>query len=1041
MIDRLTDLADRRRRWVLVGVLPLVVVAVLVGGPVAGLLSGGGESFEDSSSESVAARVRLEEASGESPEIALVALVETGADVRTDAAAKTKVEDVAAAIAGDPAVVRTITFFDTNDDAFVSLDGTTTYVLASFEPLGEVEAEEAAVRIQDLFTDDDAVTIGGGEIAGEQVGEQVGEDLARAEIMAFPILFALSFFIFRGLVAALLPLLCGLISIVVTFLVLRAGNELTPLSIFALNLVTGLGLGLAIDYSLFIVSRYREELIRVGPGREALRRTLATAGRTVTYSALTVAAALASLLIFPQPFLYSMGIGGVAVALISAATALVVLPATLAALGTRVNAIAPARWRQAAERTARAEQSGFWYRHSWRVMRYPGPIALATATLLVVLGLPFLSVKFTGVDASVLPESASARQVDDALRTEFPPRSTSPIYLAIDAPSTDDAKTKLEDYAARLGSLDGVESMAPLRDLGSGLWQLEVTPQEPALTESSKKLVRDVRAEEAPFPVAVGGESAAFVDQQDSLEAHLPWGLIVLAAGTFVFLFAMTGSLLIPIKTFVLNLLTLSATFGILVFVFQEGRLEGLLDYRSAGALDSTQPILLFAVAFALSTDYAVFLLTRIKEARDSGLPNTEAVATGLERTGRIVTSAALLFSIAVAAFSTSEIAFIKEVGIGIALAVIIDASIVRALLVPSLMELLGDWNWWAPEPLRRLHRRFGLSEGEVPPPDEAWAGSPSRIGELVAGGDGGHAAGSTWLRVTAGPLAGQAFEASRELVVGRENADLLLDDAQVSRRHAVIRPLPGGAEIEDLGSLNGTWMNGRRLDRPARLGAGDVVTIGRTRIDVDVRPAPTPSPAARPGATILREDELRPVTVLLADVVGPASLWERLPAERTQQLIDGCLERMTVAAAQRGGMVQLHAHNAILAYFGVPARREDDVDRTADAALSMVEDMTLHAAAVAQSWNVEAVHVRVAIEGGAVAGEAARSSVRDVVAGAGVLQAGAAPDTIVVGEAVARALEPRFALLPLGGLPVAGSPAPVAAWRLTGRRPGAPAA
>ena len=236
--------------------------------------------------------------------------------------------------------------------------------------------------------------------------------------------------------------------------------------------------------------------------------------------------------------------------------------------------------------------------------------------------------------------------MDDALRNEFPPRSTSPIYIAVDAPSSESAQ--VESYATTLGGLSGVAAVAPPEDLGGGLWKVEVTPEQPALDDATKELVDEIRAQEAPFPVAVGGETASFVDQQASLKAHLPWALLVIALGTFVFLFAMTGSVLIPIKTFILNLLTLSAAFGILVFVFQEGRLEGLLDYTSAGALDATQPILLFAVAFALSTDYAVFLLTRIKEARDSGMGNTDAVAAGLERTGRIVTAAALLFSIAV---------------------------------------------------------------------------------------------------------------------------------------------------------------------------------------------------------------------------------------------------------------------------------------------------------------------------------------------------------------------------------------------------------
>ncbi len=434
MFDRLADLAVRRRRRVLLLTVLFVLVAGFFGGPVAGLLSGGGSNFEDSGSESVSARELLEDSAGESPEVSLLALVDAGRDV-TSADGRAQVEAVAEEIEADPAVARVVSVYDTNDPAFVSRDGTKTYLAVTFEPGSEDETADAATRIEEAVADDPAVTLGGPEIAGEQIGEQVGEDLARAELLAFPLLFAFSFLFFRGVVAALLPLLSGLVAILGTFLALRLVNEATPLSIFALNLATGLGLGLAIDYSLFIVSRYREELARVGPGAKAIRRTLATAGRTVAFSSLTVAVALASLLVFPQPFLYSMGLAGIFVALISGAVALVVLPAVLVALGPRVNALAPARWRRAAEQEANGDGRGFWYRLSQAVMRRAGLVAVASATLLILLGIPFLDARFTGVDASVLPTSASARQVDDTLEREFPPDRGSPIYVAIDAPA------------------------------------------------------------------------------------------------------------------------------------------------------------------------------------------------------------------------------------------------------------------------------------------------------------------------------------------------------------------------------------------------------------------------------------------------------------------------------------------------------------------------------------------------------------------------------------------------------------------------------
>ena len=709
MSGRLAHLSTRRTRLVLAFTVVFVLAAGFFGGPVAGLLSGSGSNFEDSSSESVAVREQLERAQGASPDVSIIALVDAGSDV-TAGVGRARLDAVAEELRSDSAVVGVVGLAETGDPAFVSRDGTKSYLAVSFRPLSDDAEEDAVARIEDALADEPGVTLGGPAIAGEQVGEQVGEDLARAELLAFPILFLFSLLFFRGVVAALLPLLVGVIAIVGAFLGLRVVNEATPLSVFALNLATGAGLGLAIDYSLFIVSRYREELARVGPGFEAIRRTLSTAGRTVFYSSLTVAIALAALLVFPQPFLYSMGLAGIFVALFAGATALVVLPAVLALLGPRVNALAPRRWRRAAEQTARATHEGFWYRLSHTVMRRAAPVAVAAAVLLVAAGVPFLGVSFTGVDASVLPNSASARQVDDALTSEFAPDRGSPVYVAVEAPAS--AGDEVAAFAERARGLPAVAAVGEPAPLGDGLWRLDVISSAEPLAQESKTLVGDLRELETPYEVSVGGETAGFLDLQSSLGSRLPMALGLLAAGTFVLLFLMTGSVVLPAKALLMNLLTVSAAFGISVVIFQDGNLQGLLDFTSQGALESTQPILIFALVFALSTDYAVFLLTRIKEARDSGLPDREAIATGLERTGRIVTAAAVLFAIAVGAFSTSEIVFIKLLGVATAVAVLIDASIVRAFLVPSLMRLLGEWNWWAPGPLRRLHRRIGLAEG-----------------------------------------------------------------------------------------------------------------------------------------------------------------------------------------------------------------------------------------------------------------------------------------------------------------------------------------
>jgi RND superfamily putative drug exporter len=479
--------------------------------------------------------------------------------------------------------------------------------------------------------------------------------------------------------------------------------------VFALNFVTGLGLGLAIDYSLFMVSRYREEAATSDYGPQALHRTLQTAGRTILFSSLTVAAAVASLAIFPQRFLYSMGIAGAVVALVAAALALVVLPALLTVVGPRINALAPKRLQRAADRDARPAQSGAWHRLARFVTSRPRRVAVLSTALLIALGLPFAGIKFISVTASVLPHSASARQVDEALAHEFPPNRTSPLQVVVGAPA---GSHEVRALTAQISRLPDVSAIAPAQPAGANNSLLAVASVKRPLDGATKQLVRVIRAIHAPVYVAVAGQTAAFLDLEHSLGAHLPIVLALIVAATVIILFLFTGSVLLPLKAVLMNALSLSAVLGILVLIFQDGNLQGLLSFTSQGALDATQPIFLAAIGFGLATDYGVFLLSRIKEARDRGASDSDAVAIGLERTGRIITAAAGLFSVAIGAFATSKLVFIKELGLGTALAVLIDATIIRALLVPSLMELLGNWNWWAPAPLRRLHARTPADRG-----------------------------------------------------------------------------------------------------------------------------------------------------------------------------------------------------------------------------------------------------------------------------------------------------------------------------------------
>ncbi len=699
MIERLSTLASHRARIVIGVAAIFFVAAAVLGSGVADRLEP--YSADDPETESVTAEQQLERAGYRETEV--VVLVE-GVDV-TSASGRERVETLRDEVAADPDVASIAGYGSTGSKAFVSRDGDATYLAISLKPTGDDARQDAAERIAGSLEDERGVNVGGNALAQAQVNEQVESDLRNAELLAFPFLFLLSLLFFRSLVAALLPLLVGGLAIVGTMLTLSVASEVTPVSIFALNLVTGLGLGLAIDYSLFIVSRYREEIARTGPGIEAMRRTMATAGRTVLFSSLTVAGALASLLVFPQNFLHSMGIGGTLVALIAAAIALVVLPAVLALLGERVNSLAPPFLHRRADADARPAHEGFWYRLSQLVMRVPGRIAIATTVLLIALGIPFFSINFTSVDASVLPESASARQVDDVLRADFPPFHDSPIIVALENAD----RAEAQGVAGDLARIDGVAAVNPPQQLRGSTQAIEVVSETGPLTGASQELVERLRDRSAA--ISVTGFTAHYVDLQESLVDHLPLVLTIVVVVTLIVLFVMTGSVILPIKQVLMNALGLSATFGILVMIFQDGRFESLLGYESQGGLESTQPLLLFAVAFGLSTDYGVFLLSRIKEAHDGGYDNRESVAVGLERTGRIVTAAALLFSIAIGAFVTSQIIFIKELGLGTAIAVLIDATIIRALLVPSLMQLLGKWNWWAPAPLRRLHDRIGVSE------------------------------------------------------------------------------------------------------------------------------------------------------------------------------------------------------------------------------------------------------------------------------------------------------------------------------------------
>jgi uncharacterized membrane protein YdfJ with MMPL/SSD domain len=563
-------------------------------------------------------------------------------------------------------------------------------------------ADEASERLESSkYT----VTVGGLAAGFNEVNDTVHSDLIRAELIAFPLLALLLLVVFRGVVAASIPLLVGMVSVGGTFLVLRVMSEFVDTSVFALNITTAMGLGLAVDYGLLMVTRYREELERDGPSRESHRRLVESAGRTIVFSGLTVAAAMAALTLLPQRFLYSLGAGGAIVAIFSALGALLLVPSLLALLGERVNALSLRRGRSV------ADESDGWYRLANGVMRRPVAVAIGSAALLLLLALPTLGINLTVPGTNSSPAGQPSREVVATVNRDYPASLGVPVSVAVDGPAS---KVQLRRLSRRIGSLAGIESPVPFRRVAPNLALANFGLRgkaDSALSDEAQGTVRTIRAMSGPAPILVSGYTAEFLDLKESLGRNLPLVIGIIVLTTLLLLFMLTGSVVLPLKTLIMNLLTLAGTVGVIVAAFQWGLLDGLVGYNGPKAMETSTLVVMFAVIFGLSTDYAVLVLARIKELHDSGLSNEEAVARGIARTGRVISAAALCLAAAFLAFTTSSIFFMKEAGIGYAAAVLIDATLVRALLVPALMRLFGDWNWWAPAPLRRFQRRFGFSE------------------------------------------------------------------------------------------------------------------------------------------------------------------------------------------------------------------------------------------------------------------------------------------------------------------------------------------
>jgi trehalose monomycolate/heme transporter len=612
-------------------------------------------------------------------------------------------------------VVAAQTYWSTGSPQFASANGRVSYVVLVLAGRTDAARIKNFNAIKGDLTAPGLSVQAGGQIPTEAaINTEVTSDIGRAEFISMPVLLVLLAVIFGSLAAASLPLAIGGIGIIGSFTALRLLTLATPVSIYSVNITTILGLGLAIDYGLFMVGRFREELHRQPTVEDAVARTVATAGRTVAVSGVTVAVALASLLLFPEVFLRSMGYGGVATVLVDMLAALTVLPALLAVLGPRVNAL---RVGKSARRPSTPDAPGGWYRLARSVMRRPAVFVVGIVVLLLALASPLLKVTWGGTDARVLPAAAAPRVVAQALASDFPGNVSEPIesLVGFDGPvaGSPELPRQLAAYVARLGRVPGVTG-AHVTGVRGDIARIDLAYLPDPQSLRARQIVQQVRAITVPGArTYVGGQTAQLVDELGGLSATLPWMALVMALATFVLLFLAFGSVVLPVKAIIMNVLSLAATFGVVVWIFQQGHLSGLLQFSPTGTLDPTMPILMLAIIFGLSMDYEVFLLSRIRERYDVTGHNAESVASGLQRTGGVITSAALLLVIVIGAFSASGITFIKLMGVGMIVALIVDASIVRVMLVPATMRLLGRANWWAPGPLGGLYARYGIREGD----------------------------------------------------------------------------------------------------------------------------------------------------------------------------------------------------------------------------------------------------------------------------------------------------------------------------------------
>jgi uncharacterized membrane protein YdfJ with MMPL/SSD domain len=753
-IARLAIAAPRR---VLAVAVLVMIGAAIFGVPAGKSLSAGGELDPDAESTKASALLSTKFDQGDTTLLITV----TSAGGALGPQATTVGGDIAQKLQTSPHAGQVASPWTVSPDAarkFVSKDGKTGLIVAAITG-GEDDALTYARQLADeLVHDRDGVTVraGGDAAVAWQVNEQTQRDLLVMESLALPLSFLLLIWVFGGVVAAALPVSVGLFAIFGAMAALRGITFFAHVSVFALNLTVALGMALAVDYTLLILSRFRDELADGQPRGEALVRTMLTAGRTVLFSAMTVALSMAALVLFPPYFLKSFAYAGVAVVAFTAGAAIVVTPAAIALLGERLDALDVRRLIRRMLRRPEPSPSGveerFWYRWTRFVMGHAVPTGIAITALLVVLGAPFRDAKWGFADDRVLPASASARQVGDQLRRDFPGNGTPDITVVI--PDAGDLTlADLDAYAAALSRVPDVSSVSSPRatfvdgrlqrgppSSPSGLRDrsafLTVTTTAPLYSAASTAQLERLHAVQGPAgkPVQLAGPAQGNRDSVHAIGSRLPWVLAIIAVVTMALVFALTGSAVLPVKAVLMNVLSLTAAFGALVWVFQEGHLGGL-GTAATGTLGVELPVLLFCIAFGLSMDYEVFLMSRIREywlASHQGWgANDRSVALGVAHTGRVITAAALIMTISFAALMAAQVSFMRLFGFGLSVAVVSDATLVRMVLVPAFMHVLGRVNWWAPKPLARLHERFGLGEGAA----RTWAtGAPVPAVDAAAG-------------------------------------------------------------------------------------------------------------------------------------------------------------------------------------------------------------------------------------------------------------------------------------------------------------------